>query len=378
MKRTLLLPILVLIGLGLAYPRISVASGNMDHQDLKRMVGQSIMVGFNGTTVEAPGFRIVLENLERGIIGGVLILPQNIAGKSELEAMVTALKQCVCETPPLIAIDEEGGTVDWLGVEHGFPRTASAAEIGKSNEDEARHQYKALAKKLAGIGFNLNFGPVVDLNLNPNNPIIGVRERSFSADAGVVTKYAKIFIEEHHAQNILTALKHFPGHGSSVADTHTAPADVSLTWSPDELIPYKLLIEAGMADMIMAGHLTNNARWGGTATQQGATAISQILRRDLGYNGVVVSDDLTMKALANGRRTFAEVAGSAAKAGIDLFVVAHPVAPEIENTGLYVNSVLLDGIQSGDISLEIVTKAWERMIALKSKLTPSERPPGTH
>jgi beta-N-acetylhexosaminidase len=157
---------------------------------LGRKIGQLIMVGLDGTGPESPGLGETINNLEQGIVGGVVILPKNIASKAELETTVQKIGQCACPATPLIAIDEEGGTVDWLGSQYGFTPTASAAEIGRGSAETARAQYKSLAKKLADTGFNMNFGPVVDLNRNPNNPIIALRQRSYSSDPAEVESCA--------------------------------------------------------------------------------------------------------------------------------------------------------------------------------------------
>jgi len=157
----------------------------------------------------------------------------------------------------LIAVDEEGGTIERLGERYGFRHTPSAAEVGRNSEEGARVEYQGLAQKLSDVGFNMNLAPVVDLNTNPTNPIIGSLDRSFSSDPISVSRYAKIFIEEHHKKGVLTALKHFPRHGSASTDSHVAIADVQLSWSSEELIPYQNLIGARLVDSIMVGHLAN-------------------------------------------------------------------------------------------------------------------------
>ncbi len=332
-----------------------------------------LLVGFTGTNSKSPGFLSVINNLERGLVGGVLFLPANIARRADLETMVRMIKQCACETTPLIAIDEEGGTVDRLGRQFRFQPISSAAVIGRSTDEAAKRQYAALAKKLADVGFNMNFAPVVDLNKNPRNPVIGAQGRSYSIDAAVVEKYARIFIGEHHALNILTTLKHFPGHGSSVSDTHRMPADVKLSWSQEELVPYRDLIEAGLVDTVMVGHLANNLRWGGVATQQGATAISQLLRTELKFDGVVISDDLMMQAVVRGKSSLADVAKSSVKAGIDLLLVTPSGRPESENTGAYVNAAVVEGVLSGAIGENDIIQSWQRVMSLKVKLQSTQR-----
>ncbi len=368
MKRKLLFVICLIpsLILGPAYGNREDAASKAP--ELQRMIGQMLIVGFSVASSKSPGFLSALADLEQGMAGGILFLPQNIASRSEIVAMVQKVRQCACETMPLIAIDEEGGTVDRLGREFKFPGIPSAAEIGRASDADAKRHYTALAKKLAEVGFNLNFAPVIDLNKNPRNPAIGAQSRSFSADPAVVEKYAKIFIAEHHAFGILTSLKHFPGHGSSITDTHFAPADVQHSWSQEELAPYEHLIGAGLADTVMVGHLANSLKWGGVATQQGATAISHILRRELNFDGVVISDDLTMRAAAAGKASLAEILKSSVKAGVDLLLIGYPVDPKIEDTGVYANAAIMQGVASGEIPLESVKQSWRRIISLKQRL----------
>jgi beta-N-acetylhexosaminidase len=368
MKKAFTFLVLASLGSLILSARAAREDQAIDDQSLRRTVGQLIVVGFGGTNAKAPGFLAVMDDLERGLIGGVLFLPQNIATRADLEAMVRAIRGCACPSVPLVAIDEEGGTVDRLGREFRFPAIPSALEIGRASEADARRQYAALAKKLDDVGFNMNFAPVVDLNRNPRNPVIGAQWRSFSADAAVVEKYARIFIEEHHALGILTSLKHFPGHGSSWADTHIMPTDVRLSWSPEELVPFEHLIGAELVDTIMVGHLSNQTRWGGVATQQGATAISQILRTDLRFDGVVMSDDLAMRAVATGKKSLAQVVRSAIQSGVDLVLVGQPFDPSIPNVGAYANQAIVEGLSSGEIALSAITESSHRVTSLKSKL----------
>lgn len=138
--------------------------GGQKDQDLQRMVGQMLIVGFTGNTAKSPGFLQLLKDLENGIVGGALFLPQNMVRRAELQTMVRMIRQCACTMVPFIAIDEEGGTVDRLGASFRLPNTPSAAQIGRSSDEDAKKHYAALAKKLVDIGFNLNLAPVVDLN----------------------------------------------------------------------------------------------------------------------------------------------------------------------------------------------------------------------
>jgi beta-N-acetylhexosaminidase len=336
---------------------------------LRRSVGQMIIVGFYGINNNDPRFRHIIEDLESGVIGGVLFLGRNVQSKSDLETMVHDVQHCNCSPVPLIAVDEEGGTIERLGERYGFRPTPSAAEVGRDSDEGARNEYQRLAQKLSDVGFNMNLAPVVDLNTNPANPIIGSLDRSFSSDPMSVSRYARIFIEEHHKQGILTALKHFPGHGSSSTDSHAAIADVELSWSAEELLPYQNLIGARSVDSIMVGHLANTPKWGGVATQYGSRAIHQILRIDLGFDGVVLSDDLSMDAIRLTKSAFSDVIRSAVKAGIDIIIVSR--LDEVDDgmdIGLYVSSALLEGIISGEIELSSVSKSEQRIRSMKKRL----------
>ena len=344
-------------------------SATINDEALRRSVGQMIIVGFYGINNTDPRFRHLIEDLERGVIGGVLFLARNVQSKLDLETMVRDVQHCNCSTVPLIAVDEEGGTIERLGERYGFRHTPSAAEIGRDSAQGARTEYQHLAQKLSDVGFNMNLGPVVDLNTNPTNPIIGSLDRSFSSDPISVSRYAKIFIEEHHKQGVLTALKHFPGHGSSSTDSHAAVADVELSWSLEELIPYQNLVGERLVDAIMVGHLANKRKWGGVATQYGSSAINQMLRTDLNFNGVVLSDDLSMDATRLTTSSFPEVIRSAVKAGADIVIVSRlKDDDEGVETGLYVSSALLDGIISGEIQRSSVEKSTQRIRSLKNGL----------
>jgi len=340
---------------------------SIDRTHLSQQVGQLMIVGFSGTNRSSPGFRRLVDNLEKGLVGGALFLAENITSRTELVAMVQQVRHCACALPPLIAIDEEGGAIERLSEEYAFPHIQSAAKVGSGDEENARRQYRTLAQKLFDVGFNINFAPVVDLNKNPNNPIIGAKDRSFSRDPYVVALFAKIFIEEHHAFGILTTLKHFPGHGSSSTDTHLTATDVGSSWSQDELIPYQRLLADDLVDSVMVGHLINEREWGGVATQDGSTAIHNLLRKKLKYNGVVISDDLTMSAITRKTNDFADVLISSLQAGVDILLIAHPVKDGNDEYQGF-NSSTVNAIIDNKLALQLVQESWERVTSLKSRL----------
>jgi beta-N-acetylhexosaminidase len=350
-------------------PSSAHSAAQVADQRLHRTIGQMIISGFFGTKNTDPGFRQIVQNLEQGTIGGVLFLGRNISTKTDLETMVGDVRSCKCKIVPIIAVDEEGGLIERLGERFGFTHALSAAETAVAGEQRARSEYKQLSRKMAAVGFNMNLAPVVDLNTNRSNPIIGMLNRSFSDDPETVSRYASIFIEEHHKQGVLTALKHFPGHGSSAQDSHKTIADVKTSWSATELAPYRTLIKKGIVDSILVGHLANEAKWGGVATQAGAHAIDRMLRQQLRYDGVVLSDDLSMDAVSSSNAPLSEVVSSAVRAGVDIVIISRVNAgDEGMDTGSYVNSAIFKSVKSGVLEKSSIMLSSRRIRALKKRL----------
>ncbi|CCE11136.1 putative Glycosyl hydrolase, family 3 [Bradyrhizobium sp. STM 3843] len=343
---------------------------------MSRRVGSMIMAGFFGTKPSDPGFQQILADLEDGLIGGVIILGRNVGTREDLEQMIERIRSCKCATPPFIAVDDEGGTVERLGKNIGLQETPSAATVAEGSVRSARKAYASLAEKLSSLHFNTNLAPVVDLNRNPANPIIGQRQRSFGSDADTVAKYAAAFIKEHRKRNIITVLKHFPGHGSSTADSHAGIADVTASWSLEELKPFKRLIRSGLADAVMVGHLANFNRWGNVATQSGAHAIDRMLRKELRYDGVVMTDDLAMKAILDGKQASA-AAVAAINAGADLMIITRlSEEDETSDVGREINRALTFAACSGEIKPDVIQRSAARISQLKSRWSEHHRRKG--
>ena len=342
-----------------------LAQNDQPSERLRHSIGQMIITGFSGNDVTSPDFQRALNNLQNGIIGGILFLPKNIASREKLKNMIKMVQACTCPAVPLIAVDEEGGIVERLGEQIGFEEIPSPEELSHDGLSTAKSQYNRLAHKVFDLGFNLNLAPVVDLNTNPDNPIIGSLGRSFSSNPRVVTRFARTFILEHHALGILTSLKHFPGHGSSDTDTHESTADVSETWRKIELDPFRRLIRSHLVDTIMVGHLRNAPGWGGVASQEGF-AVKRLLRQKLKFDGVTISDDLGMGAVFTQKEnSFGNVITSAIKTGIDIVLIAHPIS---EDTGQYVNASIIDALDSGTLSAHEIRQSLHRIAKLKRKL----------
>ena len=225
---------------------------------LDRMIGQTIMVGFSGQNEHDPGVKAVRDQLAKGLIGGVVLYPENISSQRQLRLLTAFLANANSKLVPFIAVDQEGGRVQRLDRRTGHTHFPSAQKMGRDatlTPEAARRIYGEMAKELAGAGINLNFGPVVDLSLNPWNAVIARRKRSYGADPKTVTSLARSFIAAHREANVATVAKHFPGHGSSWSDSHKSLPDISRSWQESELEPYAALSHDGLLDMVMVGHL---------------------------------------------------------------------------------------------------------------------------
>jgi beta-N-acetylhexosaminidase len=345
-----------------------------DRPSLDVMIGQRLLVGFRGTEVDED--HPIVKAIEQNHLGGVILFDydaetksfdRNIRSPDQVKKLTHDLQEA-SSTPLLIAIDQEGGTVCRLKEAYGFPATESAAYLGTKDDPALTRQHAlSLSKTLSEIGINLNLAPVVDLNINPDNPIIGQRLRSYSDNAEIVTKHALAFIQAHHENEILCTLKHFPGHGSSVGDTHHGLTDVTETWSDTELEPYAQIIQAGKADAIMTAHVFNrylDARFPATLSM---TTITGILRRRLQYDGVIVSDDLQMGAIVQEYDLDTAVI-TAIDAGVDILAFANNNGYE-ESVVTRVSRLIKQQVSDCRISETRIAESFRRIQRLKSKLS---------
>jgi beta-N-acetylhexosaminidase len=342
-----------------------------DHE-LRRMAGQLVMVGFRGLAKdEWPQ----AEEQIRGLgIGGVILFDydvpshaavRNIASADQVRVLVRDLQE-LAATPLLVAIDQEGGRVSRLKERFGFPPTLSAAHLGRANDPLlTAKQGSETAELLASLGITMNFAPVLDVDRNPDNPIIGRLERSFSPDPQVVAVHAAAVVRAHRNSGVLTVLKHFPGHGSSTADSHMGFVDVTASWSASELLPYQTLIAEGLADAVMTAHIVNDRLDPGRPATLSPRILQRMLRDQLGFEGVIVSDDLQMGAIRE-HYGFDEAIAMALEAGVDLLVFGNNSVydPEVGSRAVEVIERL---VREGKIPRERIEASWARIIKLKER-----------
>jgi beta-N-acetylhexosaminidase len=345
---------------------------------LDAMIGQMIMVGFLGSSERDPGVAAVRQQLSQGIVGGVVVYPDNIRKTGELRALTAFLRNAKSSPVPFIAVDQEGGHVQRLTRRNGYRYFPSALSVGRNPSyaslDSAVKLYATMAKDLAHAGFNLNFGPVVDLNLNPSNPVIGQRQRSYGADPAIVAMLARAFITAHREANIVTVAKHFPGHGSSRVDSHKSLADVSDNWQESELEPYRILAKDGMLDAVMIGHLyhprfSDGAKLPASLSSRAVKALRA--KGDINFGGVVVSDDLEMGAVAD--YPLEERVVKAVNAGTDLLVFSNVHFRDSE-LGPKLHALIADAVRDGRISRLRIEQAYGKIMLLKRRLAQKDLP----
>jgi len=340
--------------------------------DLKHKIAQMLMVGFRG--MELKPTMPIYNDVKKSGIGGVILFDydvplktykRNISSSKQLKKLVADL-QAAASVKLLIAIDQEGGKVNRLKLRYGFPPTVSAQYLGKLNNVDTTVKYAAAtAKTLSNLGFNLNFAPAVDLNVNPDCPIIGKVERSFSADVDVVVQQATIWLEEQQKRGVTGCIKHFPGHGTSAADTHLGIADVTHSWTAQELEPFRQLIALGKVDVVMTSHVYNahlDEKYPATMSKK---IITGILREQLGFTGVVVTDDLAMGALVE-HYSLEEILLKAIEAGADILCLSNNGKTYDDKIAQKALNIIYNAVKKGKITPERINESYNRIMTLKS------------
>ncbi|MBI1384521.1 MAG: glycoside hydrolase family 3 protein [Rhizobiales bacterium] len=336
---------------------------------LSKAVASMIMVGFRGRTENAPGVRRLASAIADGKVGGVILMGHNIAPSDELAALTARLHAAAGDGTLLIAVDQEGGEVQRLAPAAGYRRYPSAAAVAaRTKPEDAETVYARLARGLASHGINFNLGPVVDLARNRRNPIIAARRRSYGAAPDRVTAYAAAFVRAHRSAGVATSLKHFPGHGSSWTDSHEQLVDLTDSWHEEELEPYRALIAAGLVDSVMIGHLYHPefATEGRQPASLSARAIEGRLRQDLGFSGVVITDDLEMAAIRRSR-TLDESVLAAIEAGADI-VLASNGSTNDPRLGERLHALIMRALASGRLSAARIEASARRIARLKERL----------
>ncbi len=344
---------------------IITSSLSLRAQDsLRTKIGQMIIVGFIGESIPDS----LYADLTSRNLGGVVLSGANgnLTNPIQIRQLTDALR-AASTTAPFIAVDQEGGRVARLNASNGFAATSTAYTLGTTfaSIDSTTRQAETMASWLEACGMNLNFAPVIDVNVNPLSPAIGYYERSFSALSSVVASHARAFISPFHRRGIMTTSKHFPGHGSATNDSHLTLPDITDTWTPDELVPYRELIQTSDIDLVMVGHLFNATIDSVYPSSLSHSTISGILRDSLSFDGPVLTDAMGMGAITN-TYGFWQAAVLSVNAGTDILLYTTNVRNGASLARQLIDT-LAERVKDGSIVESRITEAYERIVALKQQ-----------
>jgi beta-N-acetylhexosaminidase len=339
---------------------------------LEELIGQMLMVGFWGTTPSPE----IIDLIQHFHVGNIILFSRNIHDSLQILELTQRLQEIAKEAgqrhPLLIAIDQENGIVQRLGdIATIFPGNMALGAIG--SVDIAYKVAEATGNELMGLGINMNLAPVVDVNNNPANPVIGAR--SFGEDPSLVARLGSAMVKGYKAAGILSCLKHFPGHGDTTVDSHLSLPVIPYALQrleALELIPFRSGIEAG-AESVMIAHIAFP-----TLTEQNtlpatlsSSIVQGLLREQLDFKGVILSDCMEMRAISDTFGTERAVV-MALQAGVDLVLVSH----EYKRQRASIEAIQA-AIQLHELNAKAVRQAAERVMKLKAHYLSWNDLPGT-
>ncbi len=330
---------------------------------LEEKVGQMIFAGIKGTDITNETKKIISTHQ----VGGIILFKDNLKNANQSVSLLNAIKQenTNNKVPLFLGVDEEGGRISRLPELTKLPTNE---ELGKRNDISLSYNIgKLLGKELSAFGFNLDFAPVLDINSNPHNPIIG--DRSFGTDAELVSELGLQMMKGIQSEQVISVIKHFPGHGDTAVDSHKELPIIQKSLEELqalELIPFKHAVEQG-AEVVMVGHILLPKIDSTYPASISERIITDVLREQLGYEGIIITDDMTMKAILNNLE-IGESAVSAVKAGNDIVLVAHNYA----NVKKAIDSII-KAIENGEITEQRIDESVKRILSIKKKYNLSNK-----
>ncbi len=337
---------------------IDLIQESIENMDLDQKIGQLFIIGFNGTSMDDWLSSIIRDYH----IGGFILFENNILNVDQTIKLLNDLKEENKENPvPLfLSIDEEGGRVKRLP--RSFLNMPSAKQIGNIDDGDISYRYgKILAKRIKSLGFNMNFAPVLDINSNPQNPVIG--DRAFGSDMDTVIHNGIQVMKGISSEDIIPIIKHFPGHGDTFIDSHKdiPVVDKDLNELKElELVPFLEGIKAG-ADGIMIGHIMFPEIDAFYPASLSKEIVTNILRAKLSFNGVVISDDMAMGAITK-NYTLEDAAVKYLKAGGDILLIGSG-----EENVINVIQRVKEEVKNGNITEQELDEKLYRILKLKEK-----------
>lgn len=332
-------------------------SEEVSKMNLEDKIGQMIFAGVSGTTMDT-GAQKLINQLH---VGGIIFYKNNFENPTQTVEFVNGIKAENSSNIPLfLGVDQEGGRVTRLpGAITNFPPNK---QIGEVNNSEFSYKIgRLLGFELKEFGLNLDFAPVLDINSNPNNPVIG--DRSFGNNLEIVSKLGVETMKGIQSQNVIPTIKHFPGHGDTLVDSHLEQPVVNKTLKELmklELIPFKRAIDQG-ADVVMVAHMLMPELDKNNPASMSKMVMTDVLRTQLGFTGVIITDDMTMGAIVE-HFDIGKAAVESVKSGSDIILVGHGY----DNVDK-IQSALRDAIEKGEISQQRINESVERIIKLKRK-----------
>lgn len=317
--------------------------------DLKTKLYQMFILG-----TEGDGY---IQALEKGL-GGMIFFTKDIQSKDQFKNLVSDIKSKALISP-FLSIDQEGGRVERTENIHNGKKYLSAKYAYEKGEDFLRNQTKEIALELKSYGLNLNFAPCIDVNTNPNNPIIG--ERAFSSNSDAVIKCEKIVSQTYRENGIIPCAKHFPGHGDANADSHLTLPEINLPLEEMEKTHIKPFAScAKTIEMIMVAHLHCTCfEKDVVPTSLSKNAISY-LRNKLGFEGIIISDDMIMKGAT--KSGFVNACEMGIRAGLNMFIYRNST-PETINI---IETIAQKALTDKELQ-EKIENSFEKINNLKSK-----------
>jgi beta-N-acetylhexosaminidase len=347
----------------------------LPEKSLEEKIGSMLMVGFFGTS--APKNSQICRDIAKYNLAGVILFDvnpvnkkkaKNILSKVQVAKLTQELQSCSKDGKLLISVDQEGGKVQRLKSKYGFyGKFPKASDVIKLSDARVQQHYQEMGAELASVGINYNLAPDVDLAINKKNYVIYKLGRSYGANPKQVVKYASIFMDAMHQNGVLTSLKHFPGHGSSLGDTHKGFVDVTNLWKEVELEPYRMLAQSRTIDTVMVAHVFNkklDSNYPATLSQK---IVKGKLRHEFGFDGVVITDDLQMGAINQkyGLRTTLKLA---INAGNNILLFGNQLSPKSMVKTVTLVNTIKELIQSGEVSINEIEASNRRLENLKNKL----------
>lgn len=327
--------------------------------NLPALCGRVLMVGVRGGTMDDPRTREDVTACRAAGVGGVVLFAtdlgegcdRNIHHPEQVRRLVNDLRHEL-GMDLIVAVDQEGGQVARLRPERGFEPHVSAASFGRMDPFSQRAQARAQAKQLASLGVDLNFAPCVDLGVNPDSPIIAGKDRAFGREAGAAVTCARVWIDEHTRCGVRCCIKHFPGHGSAMDDTHDGLVDITDSYEEaSELAVFEDLVRRyGDQIAVMTGHLVHRRIDPHLPASLSRAHTGGLLRARCEFDGVVVTDSLDMGAITE-RYTAADAMALALNAGADILLDGANMKDRVRpGAALPLARALVELVESGRVT----------------------------